>query len=339
MNFLSQMKKQKNTSLKKTLKEKLLFKKSASKASVLKLFFKKYLAVIIGFSCLLCLFIVLSPYIFRPWTKYPSELKAEIAWQKFTNSFTGSCRESCLASRQSYASVWRPIYLEQAELRTEKLTEVFSGDNSELQKAMIKIMAADLGSDTLPPIFAKLLMDDSVSDENKRLIVVFFPTAFDDPAWLEQIRGKISDSSLRPAERAYALSLLASYPQPDNTNFLKRIILRETNEEILEAAFKVASTWPNGALNFSEEELNSLKRVIIATPLKKLRWRRIWLISELDSGSSISRKVRLKELAEKSNLDNISRGLAAEALRLEFSLEINTPEPTAPEWQELYEYL
>lgn len=339
MNFIKQFNRSKKIRAEDASQAKKTAKHVSQTKFSLKLFIRRYLTYIIISLIFISSLILLGPYIFRPWTKYPDELRAEIAWHNFLVSFSGTCRESCLASRQSYASIWRHFYRQHPNLIQEKLELVFSGDNSELQKAMIKIIAADYGANNLPPFFASLLMDESVSAENKRLIVVFFPQAFNDPAWFVQVRGQISDLNLRVEVRAYALSLLASYPTPENISLVKKIILTENEEQILEAAFKVASTWPAASLALKEEELNDLKTKIISTADKRQRWRRLWLLSEHESGESFNRQMRLKDIAETEGLDSISRGLAAEALRLEFALEINTPEPTTSEWQELYDYL
>lgn len=335
-NFLKQTKRDR---AKIGIEPKKIMKLNNGSQQRLKVFVKKNLIpLIIGF-IFMGLIIILSPYIFRSWTKYPQALRAEIAWRKFSASFNGICRESCLASRQSYANIWRPIFLKDTELQRIKLEEVFESDNNELQKAMIKIMAADLKTTDLPPIFARLLMDESVSEENKRLIVMFFPNAFNNPNWLAQLRSTISNYRLTVAERAYALSLLAPFPERENISLVKRIILEENDSGLIAQAFKVVSVWPNGSLALTAADLNELKEMIVKSPFKQLRWRRIWLLSELDSGLATDREEILREIAYNASLDNISRGLAAEALRLEFSLEINTPEPSAPEWQELYEYL
>ncbi len=316
----------------------LLNLKKKKKKFIWQDFFRKRYPYLIGIVVVSMLFILLSPYIFHAWVNYPEELRAEMAWRKFTNSFDGNCRESCLASRQSYASIWRPLYKKHPDWQEEKLQLVFNGDNSELQSAMIKIMAADYGSNNLPPYFAELLMSPQVSEENKRLMVVFFPGAFHNESWLKIVRMRVSAKDLSDADRAYALSLLAPYPDLDNINLIKNIILGSDNRIILDAAFKVSSTWSKEVLAWQEAELDRLKESIMIAKTKELRWRRIWLLSEVNN-DALKRKERLEAIASFSALDNISRGLAAESLRLEFSLNINTPEPSSLEWQELYDYL
>ena len=318
---------------------KLLFdlKKRKRKFSWKVFLLRRYPYLIGGFIVLI-LFIFLSPYIFHSWLNYPEELKAEMAWRKFANTFNDYCRESCLVSRQSYASIWRPLYKKHPDWQKEKLQLVFNGNNSELQVAMIKIMAADYGENNLPPYFAELLMSAQVSEENKRLMVVFFPSAFHNEVWLEMVRARASAQNLSDADRAYVLSLLAPYPDANNINLIKNIILDSNNEIILDAAFKVLFSWSSESVDWQEVELDRLKEIIMLANKRQLRWRRIWLLSEVNN-NDLKRKERLEAIANCGSLDNISRGLAAESLRLDFLLNINTPEPSSSEWQELYDYL
>lgn len=309
------------------------------KRPVRKRFFLRYWPYLILGFILTIIFILISPYLFRPWTQYPEELRVEIAWQKFSASFDYSCRETCLALRQNYADIWRPFYRNHLEIGEKHFQEVFMGDNEKLQAAVIKILAADYSNSDLPPFLAKLLLDPKMSAENRRLIVVFFPEAFDKQDWLESVRKQIISNELSLKDRVYALSLLAPFPNQQNISLLKNIILSNSEPLLLEEAFKVLASWPAQSLAWQENELDHLLDVIFATKEKELRWRRLWLLGELEAGSIVNRKRRLEELAQSPALDPISRGLAAESLRLEFSLEINTPEPTSSEWQELYEYL
>lgn len=339
MNFITKLKKDQSR-VNKRERKKLSFRLGKNGRKInFKLSTKRFLVYLIPAVMLTIILILLSPYIFRSWTKYPEELRVEIAWQEFINTFNGPCRESCLASRQSYASIWRPAHLKQVKLQEKALEQVFASDNSELQKAMIKIVAADNGSTALPVFFAKQLMDQNLSDENRRLIVTFFPEAFNNSDWLSAVRDEVDNFNLTVQDRAYALSLLASYPESENIIFLKRIILEEREKLILESAFRVVSAWPKSSLALNEEDLDNLTQAIINSADISLRWRRIWILSEFEVGLSACRREKLTQIANRGSLDNISRGLAAEALRLEYGLEINTPEPTNSEWQELYDYL
>jgi hypothetical protein len=292
-----------------------------------------------GLLVLLVVLFLLSPYIFRPWTSYPEKLRAEIAWRKFAATFDGSCRESCLAARQSYASIWRPIYRSQPALSEENFRLVFDGHNEELQAALIKIMAADYGSLHLPPLLARLLMSEQTSLENKRLIVTFFSESFNDPQWLAVLRAQVLDESLDLDDRIYALKLLAPFPEPENINLLKQLLLQSLESKLMKAAFNLASTWPAGALAFSELELQKLNELVERVEKGPGRWRRIWLLSEKSAGSVSAREKSLKQIANNENLDSISRGLAADSLFNEFKIQINTPEPSASAWQEFYDSL
>jgi len=295
-----------------------------------------YLVALVFFSIILAL---LLPYIFRPWTSYPEELKAEIAWRKFEASFSGICRESCLTARQSYAGIWRPIYRKKPELALANFKKVFTGNQAELQAALIKIMAADYGSLNLPPLLAEVLMSEHSSLENKRLIVSFFSQSVNDPNWLAILRAQVLDEELGLADRVYALSLLSAFPELENIILLKKLLLTNLADELMKMAFNVGSTWPDGALSWSESELDRLMKLIEQADEGPARWRRIWLLSEKDSGGQISRRERLELLANNEALDNISRGLAADSLLNEFKIEINTPEPSASQWQKFYESL
>jgi hypothetical protein len=288
---------------------------------------------------LLIILALLSPYLFRPFTLYPEKLRAEIAWRKFVATFHDACRESCLAARQSYASIWRPIYRSQPALAQANFSSAFTDDNEALQAALIKIMAADYGSLNLPPLLAQLLMSEQTSLENKRLIVTFFSESFNDPQWFEVLRAQVLNESLNLADRIYALKLLAPFPELENISLLKQLLLQSLEPELMKAAFNLASTWPVGALSFSELELDQLRQLIEQGAVGPARWRRIWLLSEKSAGMTEARRQRLELLANNENLDSISRGLAADSLFHEFKIEINTPEPSASAWQEFYDSL
>lgn len=311
-----------------------IFKKK--KESKKKIFFKKFGPYIIGFFIFLCFIALLSPYIFRPWTRYPDKLKAEIAWRYFVATFDGICREACLASRQSYASIWRPIYLEQPELGEDNIRLALQEGSEELQTALVKIMAADYSNLSLPLILQELMMSSETSNEVKRLILVFFPEAFYDSNWLADIRSRVLNNNLSIAERSYALSLLSPFPEAANLSLLKSILMSQISGDLLEEAFNLFSTWPPGALTWSQDDLEVMKSLVLNSPKGSARWRRIWLLSEegvMDEKMQIS---ILKELAETNFLDPISRGLAADSLLTRFQIIINTPEPSAQEWQEFY---
>lgn len=302
-----------------------------------KIFIYRYYPYLIGLFFCLVIFSLLSPYIFRPWTSYPEELKAEIAWRKFRATFNNTCRESCLVARQSYASIWRPVYRQKPALGENNFASVFSQNNEELQAAVIKIMAADYGSLNLPPILAQVLMADDTSLENKRLIVTFFSESFNNPDWWATLRAQVLDETLNLNDRLYALKLLAPFPDPENIILVKQLLLKPLNQDFLETTFHLVSAWPPGALSWSELELDQLAHLIKQLEPGPARWRRLWLLAEEGIGDSLSRPERLKELANNQFLDNISRGLVAETLLNEFKIEINTPEPSASEWQAFYE--
>lgn len=304
-----------------------------------RVFISRYWPYLTGLLLVLIVLSLLSPYIFRPFTTYPEKLRAEIAWRKFAATFDDSCRESCLAARQSYASIWRPIYRTQPDWAQANFSSAFTGDRAELQAALIKIMAADYGSLNLPPLLAKLLMAENTSLENKRLIITFFSESFNNPQWLGVLRLQVLDEGLNLADRIYALKLLAPFPEPENISLLKQLLLQSLPPELTKTAFQLASTWPTGALAFSELELDQLRQLIEQAEVGPARWRRIWLLSEKSAGSPDSRQKRLESLSINKNLDSISRGLAADSLLNEFKIEINTPEPSALAWQEFYDSL
>jgi len=105
----------------------------------------------------LLLFILLAPCIFRPWTKYPETLRADIAWRNFKATFVSDCREECLVKRQSYAANWRSYFKKHPEIADERYRVVFQEGETHLQAAIIKIMAADSDAQALPPMLADVI--------------------------------------------------------------------------------------------------------------------------------------------------------------------------------------
>ncbi|MBN2884747.1 hypothetical protein JXE04_02370 [Patescibacteria group bacterium] len=310
-----------------------LIPKKKSKYHIL---WQKYRWWIILAVIILIFIILLSPYVFRPWTRYPEVLRTKIAWRNFEATFQESCREECLSKRQSYAIIWRQVYKRRPELLTEYFQSVFSGDNRELQSALIKIMAADSVNKNLPALLAQVIADKDASLENKRLIVNLFSESFADDNWLDQLRTQISDAGILLADRLYALSLLKSYPNPANALILKNIILNNSPEELLGESCQLAGEWDEKLFVWTETDMDIMAQIIAQAESGPQRWRRIWLLLLIKAHDSKLQTI-LRDVAENITLDNISRGLAAEALKNKFSLDINTPEPTAAEWQVFYE--
>lgn len=302
------------------------------------IFWKRYRWYLLASIFVLVLFIFLSPYIFRPWTKYPDKLRAEIAWRNFENTFSYDCREECLSKRQFYASIWRPIYDNRPELFTEFFNETFLGDNDELQAALIKIMSASENREALVPVLAKVISSNQASLENKRLIVNFFPEYFNDEIWLEQLRAQLLNEDLLIADRIYALKLLKAFPDQSNALSLKKIILTNVSEELLSLACQQANQWPTDLFSWSDNDLEQLTKLILYSKASPLAWRRLWLLGDIQNNSSKVSEL-LQILADNKNLDSISRGIAADALKENFSIDINTPDPTATEWQLFYEQI
>lgn len=288
---------------------------------------------------LFIILILLLPYMFRPWTKYPEAIRAEIAWRSFKASFTGNCREQCLVNRQSYAAYWRPYFKKYPDVATEKYREVFAENGAELQAASIKIMAADNGHLTLPTILADVISNPESSLENKRLIVTYFPAAFQDEKWLELIRAQVMSAEPSLEDRIYALRLLSAFPNEDTKALIKRVILSVAPTELLNTAFLVLGAWPADSLSWSTAEINTLYTLIIESESGPARWRRLWLLSETNNEAHEEQRSLLIALANNLGLDLISRGLAAEALNKIFNLEIKTPLPAASDWDKFYEQI
>lgn len=312
----------------------LVFKKNEKKWQA---FFRRYWPWLTAALIILILLSLLAPYIFRPWTKYPEELRAEMAWRRFVASFSLSCREECLAERQSYADIWRPYFTDNQERASAHYRQIFATDKSEVQAAVIKIMAADWGREALPAVLAEVIADAKATSENKRLIVTAFPKAFADEDWQQNIRIAVIDRQAAEADRIYALRLLAPFPEEENIGLIKNIIINENSPAVIEAALKIATGWPLDTITWSGDELRQQAQVLIKTEDKAGRWRRLWYLSEVGQKQPELLKQLLSEIVNLNQIDAITRGLAAETLRTKFGLNISTPEPTESEWQEYYE--
>ncbi len=300
---------------------------------------QRYWPWLLALFFVLLIFSLLAPYLFRPWTRYPEKLRAEIAWRHFRVSFQSSCREDCLAQRQAYAAIWRPFYQRNPELATAKFQAVFASSENALQAALIKIMAADYGTEALPPLLATVIADPAASAENKRLIVNFFPQAFADPLWFQQLQTQASNSSLGEEERVYALRLLTPFPDPDNFIFFKKIVLTLESPVVLETALTALSAWPQEKGAWSQAEILSLADLVPKTREVASRARRLWFLAEVGQAHPETLQEILLSLSNNENLDLITRGLAAEALKNNFKIELKLPAPTAAEWQEFYDAL
>lgn len=303
------------------------------------LFFRRYRWCLIIIATFLLIFFLLAPYLFRTWTKYPQALRAEIAWRNFYQTFQGSCREDCLAKRQSYANIWRPYYQAQPVVAAKNFEIAFATDLPELQAALIKIMAADANSAALPLVLERIIADPQASAENKRLIVTYFPEAFQNEAWLAQVRAQSLDLTLSERERAYALKLLIPFPNRENAALVKSFILKSSPDLLLETAFQVLAAWDESEISWSEADVNILQNLILVAAKGPARWRRLWLLADIASTQKEVVKSALIALGENQSLDTISRSLIAETLGSIFNFNLITPTPTATDWQEFYEVL
>ena len=299
-------------------------------------FIKKHRALLLSLSIgLLVLSFFLKALFFRSFAKYPEDLQVEIAWRGFKTSFDGSCREECLAQRQFYASIWRPYYRENFAEFKLKISEAFLEGNEELEEALIKIMAVDYKSRELGPFLNFLIARTETSSEIKRLVVKFFPEYFQDELWISNLQERVINDDLEIAERVYSLSLLSSFKSLELEAIIKSILFNPSSEPgLLEEALLLLSNWEEFQLN--DSELSSLLASIKKNSFLVNRWRLIWLLSEQFLNKE-ALKEALESLALNTLVDNISRGLAAEALRLEFNKNIITPLPSDREWQEYYE--
>jgi len=302
-------------------------------------FLKRYWLYLSLAAIILFLFVLLSPYIFRSWTNYPEALRAEIAWRRFRASFQASCREDCLAQRQSYASLWRPYYRRYSEAASVNFSKALKEGPPELASAVIKIMAADSENGALPPLLAQVIADPGASADNKRLIVNFFPESFKDETWQAQLREMLNDGSLDLKERLYALQLLAPFSRPANIVCFKTLILEVSPEPLFKEASRVIAAWPEGSVIWSEAEIKILISLIPGLEKGPQRWRRLWLLSALAKKQPDIIRSSLSALALNQQMDVISRSLAADALWSYFNIKIETPIPSAQAWQEFYDSL
>ncbi|MGE5426047.1 MAG: hypothetical protein ACM3PZ_03165 [Bacillota bacterium] len=278
---------------------------------------------------------LLSPVLFRPWMKYPPSLRSEMAWQGFVKTFNGSCREACLANRQVYADAWRPYFSAHSDLAVKYYREALSSGKPELQAALIRIMAAEYGSDALPVALEGMIENESVDLEIKKLIVFSFSGAFADEDWLMSLRSLASDPQASLANRRYALELLSPYPSAENSSLMKEMIIRTQETELLTASLDAVSFWSGNSIRWSAEDLQSLMEAVRKPGEVSARWKRIWFMAGMGRQAVVIEA--LAAIAADGSLDNISRGLAAEALTAAGGRRPSVPEPTEAEWQEFYE--
>lgn len=213
----------------------------------------------------------------------------------------------------------------------------FKEGNEDLQSALIKIMAADYGRASLPPVLAEFIAQPDASAEIKRKIVISFPEAFADEDWLRNLRLVVTDEKVATEERVYALKLLSAYPDAASSGLVKEILMRDKMGSLASVALQVASAWPEDTMRFATEDLITLEQLIYAETDKAVRWQRLWYLVEAANGQDEILRGLLINIANNAQLDVITRGLAADTLRVKYEMEIMTPEPTSADWQEYYE--
>ncbi len=88
--------------------EKISQKLKNKKKKTLKDYFKKYkLYIYIFLASLLVflIFILFKPIMFKSWLEYPLDLRAEIAFEYFKESFNEDCLGVCLEERQGLGKI------------------------------------------------------------------------------------------------------------------------------------------------------------------------------------------------------------------------------------------
>ncbi len=322
----------------KSLREKLNKRNKKS----FKVYFKKYrlyfvISMVIIF--LSSLFLLLKPIMVSSWLKYPLELKAEIAFDYFTNSFKAPCRSSCLTQRQEMRSILEKAWRNDKNYWDDKVISYLKASNNlNEKKALIDLSLNVYDTSNIPLALKAIISSENYSYEISNYIIRSYDQSFvsDNDLYFNLISQVISeDLSLKQRQSA----LLATYPFSRRENLLFCLSILNSSESLTlkETALELINSWSRDKVLMKEVDIEILASIALEKKLSsKLRSKIIWLISDYYNLYRERVIFSLTEIYEHENLDNISRAFAGKAINKLNASNLEIPFVSSKDWDEYY---
>jgi hypothetical protein len=296
---------------------------------------KKYLKLIIittAFIFLITIYLLLSPILFKNWLNYPSELRANIAFVKWQESFKADCYGACLVDRQVLKEIILSHYLKSdSDILVEELRKEFLNTlNDQYSLAIVQVIK-EIGA-TLPDNWQNII-EKNISKQAKAYLITYFPDDFvDDNRLKEDLKENIKSDLVKIDDKLISISSLAIYQSREIKDFLIDIVISDYPLLLKKEALKnLASLNKEQLMLLGDNLVNNAFHLALNSQI-------VWLISEhYQLHPELSAKY-LSLVYQKKDLDDFSRGFSALALNELLQANLKLPELSQAQWEKYYQY-
>lgn len=305
-------------------------------------YFKKYRLYLLIFSILsffLVVFLLLRPVIFKSWLDYPLELKAEIAYDYYLESFNQPCFSACLNERLKLSKIVVKAWENDKNYWDKKITDSIKlSNNLEKKKALVDLSLNIYSQNYILADLRNIISDINYSYQIRHYIVKNYHLSFqsDNDLYLNLL-AQVIDTSLSLEKRRSALLAVYPWPSRDSLNFCLHILDSHKEEKLKKTALELINSWNKEAVTFKEEDIEFLSNLVLSVNLSKsLSVEIVWLISEYYYQFPSLVESSLLSIYQKKDLDNISQAFSAKALNQLTSSNLEIPEISQKEWDNYY---
>ncbi len=322
--------------------ERIVQRLTAKKKKSFKDYFKQYKLPLFLFLLSLFLFLIFlafRPVLFKTWLNYPLELKAEIAFDYYIESFNESCLGTCLEERQILGKIIVLAWHENTKYWEEKIfSYLLISNNLEEKKALVSLSLNIYSRDDIPLILKNIVYSESFSFEIRHYIILAYNPSFitDKDLYLYLI-AKALNNDLLIKERQSALLATRGWKSEGNFQIFLQILASQEENVLKESVIDLINSWSIRDISLKEEDVLFISQLASDESFSSnLRPKLIWLLSEYYYLFPDIITNALENIYNNNSLDNISRGFSAKALNYLNAEDLEIPEISQNEWDIYY---
>ncbi len=301
--------------------------------------YKIYIYLFIASLVIICIFSLLKPVLFKSWLKYPLQLRAEIAFDYFVESFNEECFGVCLKERQNLGMIIIKAWQEDISYWQEKIFKYFNTiDNYQLKKSIVSLSLAVYESNNIPNELRSIVYDNNYSYQIRHYIISAYNLSFidDNNLYLDLI-SKVFDTSLTTDKRQSALLATRGFVNNNNLQIPFHILTSNEGRDLKKTALELINSWSKSELILSKEDISLINQLINDNSLSSdLEVKLIWLLSEYYYIYPDLINDYLQIIYNNESLKNISRGFSAKALNYINGDNLEIPDISQDEWERYY---
>lgn len=324
--------------------EKINQKLKNKKRKSFKYIFKKYRLYFIASFIVFFIFIIyllFKPVLFKSWLNYPLDLRAEIAFEYFKESFNDDCFSTCLLEREKMAHIIIKAWQENEDIWQKKIFQyLFESNNTQEKRALINMSLYIYNNNEVPLFLENIIYDKRISYQTRHHIIRAYESSFYDNNELYlHLISQALNQEIEMAKRQSALLSTRAWNNKENIDLSFIILKSHEDYEIKKTAIDLINSWSTSDIKISQDELLLISDLISNEDYyDDLRVELIWLLSEYYSlyPEIVSDSLRL--VYNNENLDNISRGFSAQALNFLNADNLKIPDISQEEWNTYYNY-